>query len=141
VSAYTGRYVLDACAVITFLSNEEGADRVIDLFDAAAQGTAEIHIHRINLLEVYYDTYKAAGFDRADSVFKKMLALPIIVDDGLDDGLLQKAGELKATNRISLADAVALALAIRFDVLLVTSDHHEFDCIEAAGNVSFLWIR
>ena len=134
-------YVLDACSVIAFLTGEEGAERVRDLLDAAVESTAEIHIHRINLLEVYYDTYKAGGSEQADRIYKMILALPISVEDVLDDALLYKAGELKAMNRISLADAVALALASRLGAALVTSDHHEFDAIEAAEHVSFVWIR
>ena len=70
-----------------------------------------------------------------------MLRLPIVVDDGLGDELFYKAGAIKATNRVSLADAFAIALAIKQDALLVASDHHEFDAIEAAGLVSVLWIR
>jgi len=133
--------VLDACAVIAFLTGEEGADKVKALLEAAAGSTTEIHIHRINLLEVYYDTYKVGGSEQADRIYKKILALPIIVEDVLDDALLFKAGELKAMNRISLADAVALALASRLGAALVTSDHHEFDAIKAAEHFSFEWIR
>jgi len=134
-------YVLDACAVIAFLAGEEGADKVKDLLDAAAESMAVIHVHRINLLEVYYDTYKAVGPEQTDTIYKKILDLPISVEDVLDDTLLYKAGELKAMNRISLADAVALALANRLSATLVTSDHHEFDAIEVAGHISFAWIR
>jgi predicted nucleic acid-binding protein len=51
------------------------------------------------------------------------------------------AARFKARFRISLADSVALALAVVCDAPLVTCDHHEFDPIETAGEVRFLWIR
>jgi PIN domain nuclease of toxin-antitoxin system len=135
------RYVFDACAVIAFLAGEDGADKVKGLLGEAAKGRAEVRMHRINLLEVYYDAYKVGGLEQASRIYQQMLGLPIIVDDGLDDESFRKAGEMKATNRISLADAIALSFAIKLDAMLVTSDHHEFDVIEAAGHASFEWIR
>ncbi|MDR1184571.1 MAG: hypothetical protein LBK67_07220 [Coriobacteriales bacterium] len=37
--------------------------------------------------------------------------------------------------------AFSVSLAIKLNALLVTSDHHEFDVIEATGCASFAWIR
>jgi len=135
------RYVLDACAVIAFLAKEAGAEKVVDLLIGAAKGDLKLYIHRINLLEVYYDAYKAGGADQADRVYQKMLNLPITIDSNLDGELFRKAGALKATYRISLADAIAISLASQLNASLVTSDHHEFDTIEAVGYLSFEWIR
>ena len=44
-------------------------------------------------------------------------------------------------NDESGADAVALGLASTRQAPLATSDHHEFEPIEAAGSSRFLWIR
>jgi predicted nucleic acid-binding protein len=134
-------YVLDACAVIAFLSGEPGADKVKSLLELAVTSEANVCIHRINLLEVYYDVYKIGGTKQADEVYRKLLSLPITVDERLTDALFFKAGELKATNKFSLADAIAIALAIDLKAWLVTSDHHEFDSIEVKGIAEFLWIR
>lgn len=136
-----GRYVLDACAVIAFLAGEEGADKVKHLLDLAAAGNADIHMHRINLLEVYYDTHKIGGQEAAEEIYQQLLDLPIVVNDTLDGMIFRKAGILKATFRISLADAIALALAANLEAPLVTSDHHEFDIIEQEEQIAFLWIR
>jgi predicted nucleic acid-binding protein len=43
--------------------------------------------------------------------------------------------------RISFADAFALALAERLNIPLVTTDHHEFDAIERKGHFRFMWLR
>jgi predicted nucleic acid-binding protein len=45
------------------------------------------------------------------------------------------AGHLKAQGRISLADAFAAPLAEREQAILVTSNHHEFDPLLAAGSL------
>ena len=55
------RYVLDACALIALLQDETGADKVAAVFNAASKGEAEIVMHKINLLEVYYGVYRSRG--------------------------------------------------------------------------------
>jgi predicted nucleic acid-binding protein len=55
--------------------------------------------------------------------------------------LIKSAAGFKARFRISMADAVALALAEKHSAPLVTCDHHEFDPIETSGQARFLWIR
>jgi predicted nucleic acid-binding protein len=43
--------------------------------------------------------------------------------------------------RISFADAFALALAERPKIPLITTDHHEFDAVEQKGHFRILWLR
>jgi predicted nucleic acid-binding protein len=139
VSAET--YVLDACALIAFLTGEQGSDKVRAMLSDAAAERVVVYLHKVNLLEVYYDAHKAQGKDKADDVYQKLVKLPIKVVDGFTETLFKKAGEIKATNKVSLADSVAVSLAIQLGAAVVTSDHHEFDCLERAGLVSFVWIR
>ena len=40
---------------------------------------------------------------------------------------------MKVEERISFADAFALALAERLNIPLITTDHHEFDAVEQKG--------
>jgi PIN domain nuclease of toxin-antitoxin system len=47
-------YVLDACALLAVLSNEQGADIVENVYEKAVSGEAVLSMHRLNLLEVYY---------------------------------------------------------------------------------------
>jgi PIN domain nuclease of toxin-antitoxin system len=51
-------YVFDACALIALLTNEDGAEIVKGLLQEAIEGKNKIIMHKINLLEVYYDAYK-----------------------------------------------------------------------------------
>lgn len=48
---------------------------------------------------------------------------------------------LKKNYKVSLADSIALGFAKENQARLVTSDHHEFDPIDEAGDAKFLWIR
>jgi PIN domain nuclease of toxin-antitoxin system len=47
-------YIIDACAVIAFLSKEPGAMEVHSLLRRAEIGEAQVFMHNLNLLEVYY---------------------------------------------------------------------------------------
>src|SRR6185295_9339006 len=62
--------------------------------------------------------------------------------DAVPPALWRSAGDLKAKwRRISLADCFALALAIRENATLVTSDHRELDPIAESEICSIRFIR
>jgi hypothetical protein len=50
-------------------------------------------------------------------------------------------GVIKVEEKVSFADAFALALAERLSVPPVTTDHHAFDAVEQKGHFRFLWLR
>ena len=52
-----GKYVLDACAVIAFLNDEEGAQKVEQLLLQGERAPDTLFMHEINLLEIYYGVY------------------------------------------------------------------------------------
>ena len=134
-------FVLDACALIAFLNDEPGAEKVEHLLRLSATEDTQLVMHKINLLEIYYDTYRAKGKDVADEMLKAVRRLPIIVDDSLDDNIFFESARLKATYKISLADSIALALSVTRKASIVTADHHEFDKIEKKEKILFEWIR
>lgn len=49
------KYVLDACALIAFFNDEEGAGKVEMILEQAENGEVELYLASINLFEVYYD--------------------------------------------------------------------------------------
>ncbi|GHU48349.1 hypothetical protein FACS1894200_05240 [Spirochaetia bacterium] len=54
-------YVLDACAMLAALNDEEGADIVRKILIACEAHTIVIHISAIQVLEVYGYTSMASG--------------------------------------------------------------------------------
>lgn len=134
-------YVLDACALIAVLRNENGAKRVVDVYREVLSGEAEIAMNVVNLLEVYYDDYRAHGKKAAAKMLDAVKKLDIKFVTEIDENLLLEAGQLKVDYRISLADSFALAQAKILGGTLITSDHHEFDVVEASEPIKFLWIR
>lgn len=135
------KYVLDACALIAFLNDEPGADTVEALLKEATDGSCIVTMNKYNLLEVYYGYLKANGEEFAEKILKIVEDSFIKKSDVLTDSIFRQAGKLKASYKISLADALALAQAIVDDAIIVTSDHHELDTVERDGNIRFLWIR
>ncbi len=133
-------FVLDACALIALLNDENGADKVVAAYRMAKNDEAEIIINRINLLEVYYGFYHDKGKDYAEKVLENIEQSIISISE-FDRNIFPIAGRLKASHKISLADSIALAQALITGGELMTADHHEFDLIEGKEPIVFHWIR
>ncbi len=131
--------VFDACAVIALLDGEPGAEVVEALLEGEGRRCV---IHVLNLCEVYYHLHRRAGQERADQLLGILESFGCELDESLLPALWREASQLKAVwGRVSLADCFALALAIREEATLVTSDHHELDRIAQAGLCSVRFIR
>ena len=137
----SAHYLLDACALIAFLTGEPGGEKVKAILHQASAGEATVRINKLNLLEVYYDTYRAYGFDKAEGMLNSVKLTPIEIISEINDAVFSEAGRIKATYRVSLADTIALAESSVSGEALLTSDHHEFDTIEEHEGISFAWIR
>jgi predicted nucleic acid-binding protein len=134
-------YVLDACALLAFLNNEDSSSCVYDLLQAAGRGEAAVSINIINLYEVYYKRIGKAGLDAANEFLNMFNDMAIEVVFIQVDRIFAEAARLKTSYQMSLADSFALATALCRGAALVTADHHEFDVVEQAEPVDFLWIR
>jgi len=134
-------YVLDANALIALLGNEDGADNVAAIYAEADSGEAEIIMNAVNLLEVYYDFYRAYDKKTADEMIAHVEKSIINIVTEIDKPLVAEAGRLKAIYKMSLADTFAVAQVIVSNGVLVTSDHHELEPIETSEGLNFMWFR
>jgi predicted nucleic acid-binding protein len=135
VETVTPTHCLDACAVIAYLRQEPGAEVLKELIEHPSTFLA---MHVCNLGEVYYDFFRDDGIGAAQTAWANTLALPLELRRDADDMFVQRVGVIKVTERVSFADAFALALSERLNLPLVTTDHHEFDPIEQKGHFRFL---
>lgn len=131
-------HCLDACAVIAYLRQEPGAEVLKALIELP---TTFLAMHVCNLGEVYYDFFREDGLTAAQTAWTHTLALPLELRREADDAFIQRVGIMKVEERVSFADAFALALAERLSIPLVTTDHHEFDAVERKGHFRVLWLR
>ena len=134
-------YVLDACALLAYLYDEDGADFLQNIFDSAKKNRVSVFMNAVNLLEVYYDILKTHGETTAKNTMENIAKFPMSINYKIDDTIIEKAGILKSKYRISLADSIGLAQSIVFDAYFTTADHHELDIVEANENIKFAWFR
>ena len=130
--------VLDACALIAFLNNEDGAGVVAE----ALQEVPLVKMAAVNVLEVAYDAVRQTGQkDAAGEILRNVAALGLNIDSTLSDEMIQRAAVFKTSFRLSLADSIALALAAVHGAPLLTSDRRDFSPIHEAKAARIIFIR
>lgn len=123
-------YVLDSTALIAFLYGETGAD-VVEAYLLDVNALCVAHV--INLCEVYYHAYRLKGEQAAETAIATLAGIGVFPHSDLDEALWKQAGKIKGSYKLSLADAVGLALTLKVGGEFITSDHHELDPLAAAG--------
>jgi len=111
------RYLLDTSAVLTFLEDEAGAQRVEEIIRA---GRAVIPF--LALLETYYISLQETTEAIAEKRYALLKQLPARFLYDVDEPTLLTAGRFKARHRLSLADALIAAFAVRAGAILVHKD-------------------
>ena len=114
-------YVLDTSAILTLRDDEPGAEQVADLLYSSEQGKAKVLISFISLMEVLYRVWKDEGEQEGRLAYEQVQSLPLTIIHETSP-LLEKAAAIKATRRLSLADAWIAATAIMEKAILVHKD-------------------
>jgi PIN domain nuclease of toxin-antitoxin system len=128
--------VLDSYAVLAFLFQEDGHEKVVDLFEKAANADQNALISAPNWAEVRYQVERKIGAERWNEIRLRLLGLPIEVVPA-DQSLAELAGQFKATRKMSLADCFAAALAKQKKADVYTGDS-EFRAVEK--DVKVVWL-
>lgn len=121
MTAGPSRFVLDSFALLALFQAEHGAEQVRDLLQRARREEATLAMAVVNLGEVVYRTIRTRGERRAQDVLVGIEDFSIEFVD-IDRELALSAARLKGVFRISYADCIAAALAMRLDATLVTGD-------------------
>lgn len=130
------RSVLDSYAILAFLFQEKGHEKILDLLEKAAQTDQALFIAAPNWAEVRYMVERKVGAGRWSEVRHKLLGLPLEVIPA-DQLLAELAGEIKTTKKMSLADCFAAALARQKKADLYTGDP-EFKSVER--EIRIVWL-
>lgn len=130
------RAVLDSYAILAFLFQEKGHEKILDLLEKAAQIDQVLFITAPNWAEVRYIVERKVGAGRWSEVRHKLLGLPLEVVPA-DQALAEVAGEIKAARKMSLADCFAAALARQKKADLYTGDP-EFKSAEK--DIRVVWL-
>lgn len=116
-------WLLDTSALLSFIEDETGADRIEQ---ALKQPTTLVPWPV--LLETHYVTLQKRGQAEADRRIALIKQLKVEILWGVDESTLLTASKLKAEHRVSLADAIIAAFAIRRGAVLMHKDP-EFDAL------------
>jgi predicted nucleic acid-binding protein len=111
------RYVLDTSALLTLIEDELGAERVEQVLR-----TEQVIIPWMCSLEVVYITQQERGVAEAERRYALIKALPVTHFWELEEAVLLTAARLKATYRLSLADTIIAACALRERAILLHKD-------------------
>jgi ribonuclease VapC len=114
-------FVLDSWPVMEWLQERQPATAYFDaLMERVLRDQIRVVMSRINFGEVLYSCWKLKTGDPA-MLFADVEALPVEVIS-VDDELVIEAARIKSTCDASYADCFAAAVALRFDVPVITGD-------------------
>lgn len=129
-------YVLDASAVLDFLLNGPGANRIEQLLKQADRSATPMLASVVNMGEVFYLTWQRHGEQSARQTLTDLSRLPIrIVPVDLSQAV--KAGEIRVLHSIPYVDSIAASLAALNGATLVTADR---DFEKLGRHFPILWI-
>lgn len=114
-------YILDTSALLTYIEDEEGSELVDDILIKAENNGAIIYISFVSMTEVFYITIQERDEEEALRRIELIKSLEIKIEESNED-LNLKAGRLKATYNISLADAYIATLCQLHEGVLVHKD-------------------
>lgn len=116
-------FILDAWALIALLQQEEpAAGRVHTLLNRAqTDEQIQLLMSLINLGELFYIVSRLQGKDEARQTIADIRQLPLTLLQATEERIFA-AAQLKASHRLSYADAFAAAASLEFQGVLLTGD-------------------
>ena len=128
--------VLDNWALLCYLEQEPGFEKIIELFEKAVESSKPLFMCIVNWGEVYYQVARRFGEQKAQEIEKLIQTLPITLVEA-DKELTREAARIKATKKMAYADCFAVALARLKKAELYTGDP-EFKAVEK--DIKVVWV-
>lgn len=129
-------YVLDSYAILAYLQEETGHEKVLAMLEEAREGQSRLLINVINLGEILYIVEREKGLPKAQETLACIDELPIEVVD-VDRTLTLAAAHLKAQHSLAYADCFAAGLAQLKEAVLVSGDP-ELEQVESLVTIEWL---
>ena len=114
-------YVLDSYALLAHFEDEAGGEQVRKILRAAQTGKTKLFLSVINFGELYYNTLRERGREKAEEVRFITVQLPVTIVN-VDMDITLEAARLKGKHPLAYADCFAAALGIRKKAKVVTGD-------------------
>lgn len=129
-------FVLDAFALLAYLNDEPGAERVEQVLQQAGKAKCRLLASIINLGELLYIIERRGGPAKAQDALALIQQLPIEILPA-DEQAVFAAAHIKAGHALSYADAFVVAAAVRENALILTGDP-EFKAVEMIVTIEWL---
>jgi ribonuclease VapC len=130
-------YILDAFALMAYLENEPGAERVEAILEDAEKGKSHIYISIINLGEVVYNIERKHGLSKAQDALGLFQKMPIEILPA-DNQTVLAGAHIKANYPLSYADAFVVVAAQHINGIIMTGDPEFQDITEL---VEIEWLQ
>jgi predicted nucleic acid-binding protein len=128
--------VLDSWALLCYLEQEPGYEKIIELFDKAVESSKPLLMCIVNWGEVYYQVMRRFGEQKTQEIEQLIQTLPITLIEANKE-ITREAARIKATKRMAYADCFAVALARLKKAELYTGDN-EFKAVEKETKIIWL---
>ena len=131
------KFLLDACAVLSFLLDEKEAEKMQDIFTRSVNDENRLYMNLVNYGEIcivlnrYYSKNKA---EEIQNLIKNTFKIEFL---NLDLKLVEKAGAIKSNGGLAYPDAIALATSKIYNLTLLTKDQ-EFQKFTSDFDILFL---
>ncbi len=129
--------VLDSWALLCYLEQEPGYEKIIELFDKAVESSKPLLMCILNWGEVYYQVMRRFGDQKAQEIEHLIQTLPITLVEANKE-LTREAARIKAIKKMAYADCFAVALARLKKAALYTGDP-EFKAVEK--EIKVVWLK
>jgi predicted nucleic acid-binding protein len=129
-------YILDSCALISYIMGESEATKVKDLL---ASNNNSFYLNYINYGEVIF-TLEKKGLDKKSleevkSILKEFLDIKFLKVGSFE--MVEMAAELKIRGGLSYFDALILASSKKYELTIITKDS-EFNKFRKDFQILFL---
>jgi predicted nucleic acid-binding protein len=128
--------VLDSWALLCYLEQEPGYEKIIELFEKAVESSKPLLMCVVNWGEVYYQVLRRFGDQKAQEIEQLIQTLPITLVEANKE-LTREAARIKATKKMAYADCFAVALARLKKAELYTGDP-EFKAV--GKDIKVVWL-
>ena len=130
-------FVLDSSAVLRYIDNEAGGDRVNAIFKACVRRQVQMRISALQWGEVAGNLRRRLGASGGMRALDRFLPLELEIIPATSERAV-RAAELRSDRKIPYLDAFAVELAMESaGNVLVTADF-DFKCVEDLTMIEFL---
>jgi predicted nucleic acid-binding protein len=132
-----GSPVLDSFALLAFLRDEPGSDKIGAILERAGEREQPVHMTEVDYADVQYIIRRKDGESAWRVVAGELIAMPIEFHPA-DRPLADMAADFKTRFQLSLADAFAAALAKHRNAELITGDK---DFKQVEDEIKIGWLK